>query len=247
MNYSLFALGLGFLLGLKHATEADHLVAVTTIVSEQRSVSRSALVGAMWGAGHTAALLAAGVVVILLEVTIPARVASALEFGVALMIVFLGSRVLFLALRKRRRLHVHAHTHGGHTHTHLHFHEQTDEHAASGARAAHAPAHERHGGFVGWRPVFVGVVHGLAGSAALTLLVLTEVLRNGSRALGLAYLLIFGVGSVGGMMLMSALISLPFVFTASRFARVDAPVRLLTGFVSVAFGLYYAWQTAAGI
>src|SRR2546423_10390643 len=117
MDYTLFALGLGFLLGLKHATEADHLVAVTTIVSEQRSVARSALVGAMWGVGHTAALLAAGVVVILLEVTIPERVAAALEFCVALMIVFLGSRVLFLALRRRRRVHVHAHTHGGRTHT----------------------------------------------------------------------------------------------------------------------------------
>jgi ABC-type nickel/cobalt efflux system permease component RcnA len=244
MSYPLFALGLGFLLGLKHATEADHLVAVTTIVSEQRSVSRSALVGAMWGVGHTAALLAAGVVVILLEVTIPARVAAALEFGVALMIIFLGSRALFLALRHRRRVHVHAHTHDGRTHTHLHFHENGDAHAATAFRA---PSHERHGGFGGWRPLAVGVVHGLAGSAALTLLVLTEVLRNGSRALGLAYLLIFGVGSIGGMMLMSALISLPFVFTASRFRRVDAPVRLLAGLVSVAFGLYYAWETAGGI
>lgn len=244
MSYPLFALALGFLLGLKHATEADHLVAVTTIVSEQRSVSRSALVGAMWGVGHTAALLAAGVVVILLEVTIPARVAAALEFGVALMIVFLGSRVLFLALRHRRRVHVHAHTHDGHTHTHLHFHEGADEHAPA---AAHAPSHERHRGLGGWRPVFIGVVHGLAGSAALTLLVLTEVLRNGSRALGLAYLLIFGLGSVGGMVLMSALISLPFVFTASRFTRIDAPMRLLTGLLSVAFGLYYAWETAGGI
>ena len=238
MNYSLFALGLGFLLGLKHATEADHLVAVTTIVSEQRSVSRSALVGALWGVGHTAALLAAGVVVVLLEVTIPARVAAALEFGVASMIVFLGGRVLFLALRGQRRVHVHAHTH-------LHFHEHADAHAATAAHAAHA--HERHGDWRGWRSVFVGVVHGLAGSAVLTLFVLTEVVRNGSRALGLVYLLIFGVGSVGGMMLMSALISLPFVFTTSRFSRVDAPVRLLTGFVSVAFGLYYAWQTASGI
>jgi high-affinity nickel-transport protein len=243
MNYPLFALGLGFLLGLKHATEADHLVAVTTIVSEQRSVSRSALVGATWGVGHTASLLAAGVLVILLEVTIPARVAAALEFSVALMIVLLGSRVLYLALRKRRRMHVHAHTHDGHTHTHLHFHEHGDAHAATSTRA---PSHERHRSFGGWRPLFVGAVHGLAGSAALTLLVLTEVLRNGSRALGFAYLLIFGVGSIGGMMLMSALISLPFVFTASRFTRVDAPVRMLTGLLSVAFGIYYAWETAGG-
>jgi high-affinity nickel-transport protein len=240
MNYPLFALGLGFLLGLKHATEADHLVAVTTIVSEQRSVARSALVGAMWSVGHTAALLAAGVLVILLEVTIPERVKSALEFCVALMIIFLGSRVLFLALRRQRHVHVHAHTHDGHTHTHLHFHEHADEHTPSSAQT---PSHERHVGLRGWRSVFVGVVHGLAGSAVLTLFVLTEVVKNGSRALGLTYLLIFGLGSIGGMMLMSALISLPFVFTASRFTRVDAPVRLLTGLVSVAFGLYYAWET----
>src|ERR687884_2226229 len=156
MNDSLtWALWLGFLLGLKHATEADHLVAVTTIVSEQRSVSRSALVGALWGVGHTAALLAAGVVVILLEVTIPERVAAALEFGVALMIVLLGSRVLYLALRGRRRVHVHAHTHDGRTHTHLHFHESVDAHAAA---AAHSPSHERHRGLAGWRPLLVGAV-----------------------------------------------------------------------------------------
>ena len=91
------------------------------------------------------------------------------------------------------------------------------------------------------------MVHGLAGSAALTLLVLTEVLRNGSRALGLAYLLIFGVGSVGGMLLMSALIGLPFALSTARFRRIDTPVRLLAGCLSVAFGFYYAWQTAGGL
>jgi high-affinity nickel-transport protein len=91
------------------------------------------------------------------------------------------------------------------------------------------------------------MMHGLAGSAALTLFVLTEVMRGGSRLLGFAYLLIFGVGSVGGMLLMSALISLPFVFTAVRFQRIDTPVRLLTGCASVVFGLYYVWQTTGGL
>jgi ABC-type nickel/cobalt efflux system permease component RcnA len=244
MNSALIVLSLGFALGLKHATEADHLVAVTTIVSEQRSVWRSSVVGALWGLGHTASLFAAGVVLILLRVAIPERVRAALELAVALMIIFLGTRILYLLLRRRREIHVHAHAHGGRTHTHLHFHERSDAHEASDARAE---SHARHRGLWGWRPVFVGMVHGLAGSAALTLFVLTEVMGGGgSRLLGFAYLLIFGAGSVGGMLLMSALISLPFVLTASRFRRVDTPVRLVTGCLSVAFGLYYAWQTAGG-
>jgi ABC-type nickel/cobalt efflux system permease component RcnA len=241
MNSAMLVLGFGFVLGLKHATEADHLVAVSAIVSEQRSVWRSSVVGALWGLGHTAALFAAGVVLILLRVSIPERVGALLELAVALMIVFLGTRILFILLRQRRDVHVHAHTHGGRTHTHLHFHEREDAHEAA---QTHTVSHARHRGLWGWRPVLVGMVHGLAGSAALTLFVLTEVLRGGgSRLLGFAYLLIFGLGSVGGMLLMSALISVPFVLTASRFRRIDAPVRLVTGCLSVAFGLYYAWQT----
>ena len=237
------ALGLGFLLGLKHATEADHIVAVSTIVSEQRSVWRSALVGALWGIGHTASLLIAGIIVISLRVAIPETIATYLEFGVALMIILLGSRVLYHALRDNRRIHVHAHTHDGHTHTHLHFHDE---------RSAHHPdeltdhAHHSHTiGRLGWKPVLVGMMHGLAGSAALTLLVLTEVMRGGSSALGLIYLLVFGIGSIGGMLLMSALISLPFVFTAERFARINTPVRLLAGVGSIFFGFYYAWEVWA--
>jgi high-affinity nickel permease len=244
MDSALPLLGLGFVLGLKHATEADHLVAVSTIVSEHRSVWRSAAVGALWGLGHTASLFVAGAVLIALRVQIPEGVATALELLVALMIVLLGTRILYLVLRSRRDVHVHAHTHGGRTHTHLHFHERGDAHRAVDA---HAVSHAWHKGLWGWRPVAVGAVHGLAGSAALTLFVLAEVLRGGSRLVGFAYLLVFGVGSIGGMLLMSTLIGLPFVLTAQRFRRVDTPVRLLAGAASILFGLYYAWQTTAGV
>lgn len=235
-----FALGLGFLLGLKHATEADHLMAVTTIVSEHRSVWRSALVGAVWGVGHTAALLLAGIVVILLRVAIPERVAVLLEFAVALMIIFLGSRVLYLLFRQRQMVHVHTHTHNHATHSHLHFHEKADAHQVGAPKTAHRQSHLTR---LGWRPLLVGLVHGLAGSAALTLLVLTEILRGGSALLGFAYLLLFGIGSIGGMLLMSAVISLPFVFTASRFERIHVPIQIIAGLGSVLFGIYYAWET----
>ncbi|MBL8208132.1 MAG: urease accessory protein UreH [Blastocatellia bacterium] len=234
-----FALGLGFLLGLKHATEADHLMAVTTIVSEHRSVWRSALVGALWGAGHTASLLIAGVIVILLQIAIPQRIATMLEFAVALMIIFLGGRVLFALLRKRQRVHVHSHKHDGEAHTHLHFHNQTDAHQIAPPNQSHDQPHSTQ---IGWRPLIVGMIHGLAGSAALTLLILTEVMRGGSMALGFAYLLIFGIGSIGGMLLMSAVISVPFVLTATRFERVHLPIQIIAGIGSVLFGIYYAWE-----
>ncbi len=233
------ALGLGFLLGLKHATEADHLMAVTTIVSEHRSVWRSVLVGALWGVGHTTSLLLAGILVIFLRVSIPARVATMLEFVVAIMIIFLGSRVLYLLLRKRKTVHVHSHIHDEHAHSHLHFHEKNEAHKIDPERTPHNQPHLTQ---IGWRPLVVGMIHGLAGSAALTLLVLTEIMRGGSPLLEFAYLLIFGVGSIGGMLLMSALVSLPFVVTASRFERVHLPIQIVAGVGSVLFGIYYAWK-----
>ena len=242
MNGSLaLALGLGFALGLKHATEADHLVAVTTIVSEQRSVWRSGAVGALWGVGHTASLLAAGLLVIILGIAIPDPMARGLEFVVALMIIFLGGRILYLTLRHRQHVHLHTHAHEGHTHTHFHFHDESDAHAVTN-RLEHAPEHHPLR-LAGWRPLIVGMIHGLAGSAVLTLLVLTEVVRDGSRFRGMAYLLVFGIGSIGGMLLMSTLISLPIVLTTRRFERIEVPMRLVVSIASIAFGIYYAWRT----
>lgn len=248
MNSSIaFALLLGFGLGLKHATEADHLVAVTTVVSEQRSIWRSVLVGALWGIGHTFALLAAGVLVIVAGVVIPDSVATVLEFLVAVMIIFLGSRILYLTLRHRRHVHLHSHSHDGHAHTHIHFHEQADAHQALKAEPNRGSHHHPLKSLSGWRPLIVGMIHGLAGSAVLTLLVLTEVVRNGSRTLGMAYLLVFGIGSIVGMLLMSTLISLPILLTTRRFEWINVPMRLIVSISSIAFGLYYAWLTVREI
>lgn len=219
----LATLGLGFALGLKHATEADHLAAVSTIVSERRSLWESATIGLLWGIGHTSSLLTAGVLVLGLGVVIPENVANALELVVALMIVFLGMRLL--------RMHVHTHTHSGKAHVHLHF--QNERH----------PANE-HSGMAGWRPVLVGIVHGLAGSAALTLLVLSQIAHNGGVALGFAYLVIFGMGSIGGMLIMSTMIGLPFCLGVRFFEKSYHPLRLVIGILSTSFGVAYAWRIA---
>jgi sulfite exporter TauE/SafE len=221
MHQSMLAtLGLGFVLGLKHATEADHLAAVSTIVSEKRSLWQSAVVGALWGAGHTASLFVAGILVLGLGFAIPENVANILELLVAIMIVFLGMRLL--------RLHIHSHTHGNRSHVHIHFQEE--------------PGATTHTGLAGWRPALIGVVHGLAGSAALTLLVLTQVVRTDGVLVGFAYLTVFGIGSIGGMLLMSTLIGLPFSFGIWFFRRLLLPLRLFTGIFSTAFGLLYGFS-----
>lgn len=237
------ALGLGLLLGLRHALEADHLVAVATIVSEQRTVWRASWIGAIWGVGHTVSLTVCGLFVIVLNAAVPEHVSALLELLVGLMIVALGSRMLALALRDRSDVHVHVHTHDGRTHSHLHFHDDGNRHSpALEGTLDHSPMHAA--AFSAWRPLLVGMMHGLAGSGALTLLVLSEVTHGSSRLAGLAYMVVFGIGSIGGMLLMSAAISLPFIWTSARFERIAGPVRVAAGLASVAFGLYYTSRTA---
>lgn len=227
-------LGLGLVFGLKHATEVDHVVAVTTIVSEQRSVWRAAAVGGLWGAGHTASLVVVGLFVLTLRVAVPEGVAGWLEFGVALMIIALGVNAVARALRGRADAHVHRHTHGGVEHAHIHFHEDESLHAEPSARHTHAVTR------IGLKPVLVGAMHGLAGSAALTLLVLAQI---DSAALGLLYLAVFGVGSVLGMMLMSGLVGLPFALGTRRIGGLSYGLQVAVGALSIAFGVWYAYRT----
>jgi ABC-type nickel/cobalt efflux system permease component RcnA len=229
----LTVLGIGLVFGLKHATEVDHVVAVSTIVSQHRNVWRSTLVGAMWGAGHTASLLIAGVIVLSLRVAIPERVSNWLEFCVALMIIGLGAIALWRSLLKRNDVHVHEHSHGGVSHVHIHFHESETRH-----RPARPHSHDVSA--VGLKPVLIGAVHGLAGSGALTLLVLTQI---HSAWAGFLYLAIFGLGSVVGMILMSGLIGLPFALTAKNAGRVHRHLQTTAAGLSLAFGLWYAYQT----
>jgi ABC-type nickel/cobalt efflux system permease component RcnA len=251
-SLSAFALlGLGLVFGLKHATEVDHVVAVSAIVSEHRNIFRSVLVGGLWGLGHTASLIVVGVFVLALRVAIPERVSNWLEFGVALMIIGLGALALVRALRGRREVHIHQHSHDNLTHAHIHFHEHGSDHLLkAAAHQAGEPSalnpnesksepHDHAISRVGWKPFLVGAMHGLAGSAALTLLVLTQIK---SAALGLLYLAIFGLGSIVGMLLMSGLIGLPFALSARRLSGAGFGLQTIAGALSIAFGLWYAYQ-----
>jgi ABC-type nickel/cobalt efflux system permease component RcnA len=236
-------LGLGLIFGLKHATEVDHVVAVSTIVSQHRSVWRSAIVGGLWGAGHTAALLLVGLGLLVFRLPLPSLVATGLEFGVALMIIGLGVLTVVRVLRKRRDVHIHRHTHDGESHIHIHFHEQGTEHATPVHSASIPVSHTHEVSRLGLKPLLVGAMHGLAGSAGLTLLVLTQIKSVG---LGMLYLGVFGFGSTLGMLLMSSLIGLPFVLSGKRFSNINHGLQAVAGCLSIAFGLWYAYQVSSG-
>ena len=220
-------LGFGFVLGLRHALDVDHLAAVSTIVSQRRSLWSSSLVGVVWGLGHTAALLAMAVLVIGLHTEIPPRVGTALELGVAAMLVGLGVNLL-RTLWRGGRLHLHGHEHGGREHVHLHVHATASEPGA---------AHHHHPVLAARRPFLVGLVHGLAGSAALMLAVVATI---PSAPIALAYVGVFGCGSIGGMIAMSALLGMPLVLAADRFARAESVLRTCAGLGSIAVGIAVA-------
>lgn len=202
-------LAAGFGVGLMHAFEPDHLAAVSTLVCQRRSLWRSALIGGWWGVGHTLALLVAGVLVILLQFRISDALGDTLEFGVAVMLVCLGLNALMQVLTRKPQPIV---------------------------NAAHPHAH---GLQLGWRPLLIGIVHGMAGSAALLFLAVSQIQASSQKFL---FLLVFGLGSIGGMMLMSVMLSLPAYWTAARFAHAHHTVRILAGGFSLCLGLWMVYE-----
>lgn len=229
MNGTLFGtLALGFVLGLKHALDADHLVAVSTIVGREKSVWKSSLVGAVWGMGHTASLFVAAVAVILLRLTISARTAATLEFAVGLMLIGLGIDLVRRVVKGE--IAVHSHAHGGEDHSHVHVHGFGE------------PREDERNHGVGRRPFFIGLIHGLAGSAALMLFVLTTITNPW---LGVLYVLVFGAGTIGGMLVMSTILGLPIALANRVFEGVVGKIQFAAGLGSLGFGVFYAWHVAA--
>ena len=225
MTGLLAVLALGFFLGMRHATDPDHVIAVTTIVARHRTARGAALIGAVWGIGHTLTILVVGSGIILFSWVIPGRLGLSMELAVGVMLIMLGVANLRDVLRLVRRSAAAA------PESHPHQPEQTpvgwlDRHFA-GLRLYQLV-----------RPLVVGVVHGLAGSAAVALLVLTAI---GNPKWSVLYLLIFGVGTIVGMMLITVAIALPFAMSP-RQSRFAGRLRLASGLVSVAFGLLLTWQ-----
>ncbi len=210
MTQLLAVAALGFFLGMRHATDPDHIVAVTTIVARQRSIRTAALTGAVWALGHTLTILVVGGAIILFGWVIPARVGLSMELSVGFMLIVLGVMNLTGAMQSIRGS------------------------GALPARAESALGESRIG-----RPLIVGVVHGLAGSAAIALLVLTVI---GRSSWSLVYLLIFGVGTIVGMVLVTATIGIPFAAAGNRAARLHHTLRIASGATSLVFGLIIAYK-----
>ncbi|HEX7960769.1 MAG TPA: high-affinity nickel-transport family protein, partial [Terriglobales bacterium] len=222
-------IGLGLLLGVRHSTDADHVVAVTTIVSQQRKVWDAAMIGALWGVGHTLTIAVVGSAIILFNVAIPPRIGLSMEFSVAIMLIVLG--VLNLTGIMQWITERLASTNKG---TPI----QNQEGAGQKTESLLDGVASRFGAYQVIRPLTVGTVHGLAGSAAVALLVLASITAPGWAV---AYLLVFGLGTILGMMVMTIVIALPFTCTGS-FARLNSGLRLTSGLVSMAFGLFLAYH-----
>jgi high-affinity nickel permease len=245
-------IALGFFLGMRHATDPDHVIAVTTIVARHKSMKHAAWIGALWGAGHTLTILAVGGGIILLGWVIPARVGLSMEFSVGLMLILLGIMNLTGIMEwintnlgpetaVRETVHSHAHAHGDYIHAHPHGH--TAETHSHNPQRTPLSKMDRTFGQIGVyqlvRPLVVGLVHGLAGSAAVALLVLTTIHEP---RWAIAYLLVFGVGTIAGMMLITSVISLPIAAAGKLSVRVNSGLRLASGLLSLGFGVFLVYQ-----
>jgi len=223
MNTALLTtLVLGFALGMKHALDADHVVAVSTIVSQYRNPLKATLVGIFWGIGHTATLLLVGIAVIVFKLAIPDQLALSMEFLVGVVLFALGVQILWQYRPIKK--HIHIHDHG----SELHAHEHIDHRKGDGEDVQHHSPRQH-------RSLLLGMIHGLAGSAALMLLVLSTIQ---SPVEGVVYILIFGVGSILGMMVISTLIGLPFALSSGRFASLNHTIRFIAGSLSTVLGIF---------
>lgn len=242
-------IALGFFLGMRHATDPDHVIAVTTIVSRERKISKSAWIGAFWGVGHTLTIFVVGAAIILFDLVIPPRLGLTMELAVGVMLIVLGIMNVRSFLRSIPRegsadpeemVHSHHHSHGEYVHTHPHSHSP-DRHPHAESQTPLGRIDRLMLGFRAYRPIrplVIGLVHGMAGSAAVALLVLATI-RNPRWAI--AYLLVFGVGTIAGMMLITMSIASTFhlVRGGQKFFR---RIALASGVISLAFGLFVAYQ-----
>jgi ABC-type nickel/cobalt efflux system permease component RcnA len=224
-------LSLGFVLGMRHALEADHAAAVASLALRKNSMSHTVKQGLAWGMGHTITLLAFSSVVLLLGSVIPARFAQGLEFGVGLMLIGLGLDVM----RRLRQEQVHVHVHQHHDRQpHIHAHAHKGE-----SRPTTAPHEHRHPHGFPYRALVVGLMHGMAGSAALILLTLHTAISPG-QAVG--YILVFGLGSTMGMALLSLVMAIPLWYSAHSLTGIYRKLQTCVGIGTTVLGLFVIYQ-----
>lgn len=217
----------GFVLGMRHATDPDHVVAITTIVAKQRGVAKAGLIGALWGLGHTFTIFVVGAGIILFGVTIPPRLGLSMEFAVAFMLILLGLLNLTGTLRRMQERFLP---------------NSLAPDAKEGLQGRNgAKMIEGLGPYNVFRPLVIGIVHGLAGSAAVALLVMTTI---HDPWWAIAYLLLFGAGTVAGMMLITALISTPIVWSQKKFGSWNQGMAVVSGLISLSFGFFLTYQIA---
>lgn len=217
-------LGLGFILGIKHAIEPDHVIAVSTIASQSKKLFRSSLAGVFWGIGHTATLFLIGIILIAMKGEIPEKWAMSLEFLVGIMLVYLGVTTIL----SFKNIHLHQHEYNSELHKHVHSHDHSGSHL-------HNHQHKK----VSYvKSMMIGFVHGLAGSGAMVLLTMSTVKTAWEGAI---YILIFGVGTVAGMLIFTTIIGIPFVFSAKKI-NLNKTFTQVTGVISTAFGIYYMYN-----
>jgi ABC-type nickel/cobalt efflux system permease component RcnA len=220
----LSVLALGFILGIKHAIEPDHVIAVSTIASQSKKLWNASLAGVFWGIGHTATLFIIGIILILLKGEIPEKWAMSLEFLVGIMLVYLGIKTIF----SFKNIHIHHHQHDGDDHKHVHSHQNSGGHN-------HKHQHKK---TTYLQSMLIGLVHGLAGSGAMVLLTMSTVKSIGEAAI---YILIFGAGTVIGMLFFTTIIGIPFVLS-KKSKTISRPLGIVTGVISTVFGIYYMYN-----
>jgi cytochrome c biogenesis protein CcdA len=224
-------LGLGFLLGMQHALEADHIAAVSSIAARRSHVGDIVKHGLTWGLGHTLTLFVFAGVATLLGRAIPETVAKPIEGAVGIMLIGLGAHVLWRLWRDRVHFHRHGHADGT-----VHFHA----HSHAGDRLPHARAAHAHEHGFRWRALLVGLMHGMAGSAALLVLAATQA---SSPAAGLGYVVLFGIGSMIGMGVLSAVIAVPLAVSARFLTVANRALQGAVGVVTIAIGLVTLVET----
>jgi high-affinity nickel permease len=218
-------LGLGFLLGMQHALEADHIAAVSSIAARRTDIGDIAKHGLTWGLGHTLTLFVFAAAAILLGHAIPAHLARPLETAVGIMLVGLGAHVLWRLWRDRVHFHKHGHDDGT---VHIHAHSHAGE-TVPHARAAHAHQHSFR-----WRTLLVGLMHGMAGSAALLVLAVSQA---SSPVVALVYVALFGIGSMIGMGVLSTVIAVPLAVSARWLTWTNRGLQGAVGVITIAIGI----------